>query len=104
MSEIIRSIIITLRRPLSFDDPGLCAEGNYTFDEESRLVTLVSEDGQPLRRGTSRAKDTPLWSAKVPDGHDAGVVAARLLHQKFAGERSGSDFWRPINYGRGSIA
>jgi hypothetical protein len=93
----IKSVMITVRRPVRDGDCGECAEAQYTFDEERRLVTLVGEDGKPLPRG--RAKDAPTWSAKVLDGHDARTVAGRLLHQKVAGEKSGSDFWRPIVYG-----
>jgi hypothetical protein len=102
--ELPESIIVTVRRPLGEHDPGECAEGFYAFDEEKRVVALVGEDGKPLPRGSTRAKDGPLWSAKVPDGQDARMVAGRLLHQKVAGEKSGSDFWRPIQYGPWSPA
>jgi hypothetical protein len=100
-----KQIYIQLRRPLGADDPGEVAYGHFTFVDG--IVTLTGEDGAPLRRGkdqqlTTRtvrgARDAPVWSAAVLAGHDARQVACRLLHQKVASERSGSDFNRPLHY------
>jgi hypothetical protein len=100
-----KQICITLRRPLGDNDPGDAAYGHYVFNDG--IVTLCDEDGNPLRRGmdqqlTTRsvrgARDAPVWSAAVLAEHDARTVACRLLHQKVASERSGSDFNRPLQY------
>ena len=110
MSTEIKSVLITVRRPLGPNDPGEAAEGSYTYDEESGVVTLVDQSGKPLKRGSAtpnvrerdrfgKPKDVPvLWSAKVANEHDARMAAGRLLHQKVAGEKSHSDFWRPLTY------
>jgi hypothetical protein len=98
-------IHIQLRRPLGDDDPGVVAYGHYTFVDG--IVTLVGDDGKPLRRGSDQllttrtvrgARDAPLWSAAVLAGHDARQVARMLLHQKVSSEKSGTDFNRPLNY------
>ena len=98
-------IHIHLRRPLGADDPGVVAYGQYTFVDG--IVTLVGEDGKPLRRGSDQllttrtvrgAREAPLWSAAVLAGHDARQVARMLLHQKVSSEKSGTDFNRPLRY------
>jgi hypothetical protein len=105
----IKSVIITVRRPLRDGDFGECAEALYEFDEEKRVVTLVDDGGKPLPRGMTRnvrgkKEEAPRWSARVLDGQDPRTVAGRLLHQKVAGEKSGSDFWRPLPPGWGAPA
>jgi hypothetical protein len=103
-------IIIQLRRPLGGDDAGEVAIGWFTL--EDGIVHLTDEAGVPLKRGISQAlttrtvkgaRDAPVWSAAVLAGHDAQQVAGRLLHQKTAGERSGTDFNRPLHYPRSGI-
>jgi hypothetical protein len=95
-------IYITLRRPQSDNDPGEVARGYFTFIDG--VVHLTDENGVPIKRGSSQvlttrtvkgAREAPAWSAAVPAGHDARQVACRLLHQKVASEKSGSDFNRP---------
>jgi len=100
MSEV-KPVFIEVRRPLSDADPGHVELGFYIFD--GGVVTLTTEDGTPLRRGSSQTlstrtakQDGSLWSATVPPGHDDAMVAGRLLSSKFSSQRSGSDFNRPL--------
>jgi hypothetical protein len=102
---LLKQISIQLRRPLGADDLGEVARGHYTFADG--IVTLCDSDGSPLRRGMDQAlttrtvrgaRDAPVWSAAVLAGHDARMVAGRLLHQKVSSEKSGSDFNRPLRY------
>jgi hypothetical protein len=105
LSEI-KSVTITLRRPLGPGDCGLCEIGFFTHVDG--VVSLTDESGVPLRRGSTvtarntKGKDTPTWAA--PAGNDPRAVAGRLLHQRFSSEKSGSDFNRPLHYPKLGIA
>jgi hypothetical protein len=104
LSEV-KSVTITLRRPLGPGDCGLCEIGFFTHVDG--VVSLTDESGVPLRRGSTvttrtKGKDTPTWSA--PAGDDPRAVAGRLLQQKFSSVKSGSDFWRPLRYEKIGIA
>ena len=99
----LSNLTIQVRRPLHEGDLGEMAFGRYTF--EDGIVTLVDENGTPLRRGhdqalTTRtvkgARDAPVWFSAVLAGQDAHQVAARLLHNKVSSQRSGTDFNRPL--------
>jgi hypothetical protein len=107
----VEQVTITMRRPLSAGDTGVVAIGHFTF--EDGIVCLTDEAGTPLKRGSDQvlttrtvkgARAAPLWSAAVLAGHDARMVAGRLLHQKVASEKSGLDFNRPLSYPKGSFA
>jgi hypothetical protein len=107
----VKQVTITLRRPLGPEDQGLVEIGHFIFSDG--VVTLTSEDGTPLKRGSNQtlttrtikgARDVPLWSAAVLAGHDARMVAGRLLHSKVSSEKSGSDFNRPLHYQKMGIA
>ena len=88
----------------------MVAHGHYTFAGDT--VTLTTEDGTPLQRGSTQAltarkargaRDHQVWSAAVPSGGDAEIIAKRLLHTKVSSERSGSDFNRELRYPRMGI-
>lgn len=109
MMATVKQVYTTVRRP-SGDDTGQVECGHYVF--EDGVVTLTDEFGTRLRRGLDQRQSTrklkdereaPVWSAPVLAGQEAQHVAGRLLYGKFAAERSGSDFNRPINYPLGNI-
>jgi hypothetical protein len=109
MSETVKPVYITVRRPMG-DDPGRVELGHYIFVDG--VVTLTDEAGTPLRRGVDQKlttrrlkgeKEAPLWSAPVAEGLDDRAIAGKLLHMKFSSQRSGSDFNRPIVFNNAGI-
>ena len=104
MTETVKPVYITVRRPMG-DDPGRIEAGHYIFVDG--VVTLTDEAGTPLRRGVDQRlttrkmkgeKEAPVWSAPVAEGVADRTIAARLLQMKFSSQRSGSDFNRPLIY------
>jgi hypothetical protein len=71
---------------------GQVAEGRYTW--EDGVVTLVDQDGTPLRDRKGK-----VYEKKLTPQEDPHTIARRLTKQRFhdhGGDKQ--DFWRPLTY------
>lgn len=108
MTEI-RGVAIQIARPAGPDDPGMAEYANYIVADG--MVTLVDEAGKPLLRtgGTLSARSSTSaptrWERKLRPDEDPRQAAKELLWAKYrAGKKGSSDFNRPLNLPRMSVA
>jgi hypothetical protein len=106
MTEV-RPVIIQIARPAGPGDLGVVEEGHYAVENGS--VRLTDANGKPLHRASStpsaRASQTTQtrWERRLREGEDPGQVARELLWARYRANKRGSDFSRPIHYGRTGI-
>jgi hypothetical protein len=106
MSEV-RPVCIQLSRPAGPGDPGAVEEAHYAVEDGT--IRLTDASGKPLHRASSTPSARACqatqarWERRLREGEDARQAARELLWARYRANKRGSDFSRPIHYGRMGI-